>query len=154
VACLQLQKPREVFCRIGTAFDGEEIYDLYQQTRVAVAGAADGFDEFAEPGQEAFVADAQERSTGYVAHARRFDDDGTRSPRRETPVPFEHFARHETVFRRAPRNHRRNPRPLFKLERANLDRLKEESTRRRLARRPARVGDVVPDDFRWVPHNF
>ena len=110
-------------------------------------------DEVGEPGDEAIVADAQERPARDVADAGRLDDDRAGLPLGEAAVPVEHVRRDEAVLGRAPRHHRRHPGALLEPRLvAEREGRQEHRRSRLLGRRHAGDGDRVLDALRRFPH--
>ena len=123
---------------LGSAAHGHEVDELDEETGVAGAVLAHGVDETAETRDEALVADAQERPARDVPDAGRLDDEHAGAAVGEACVPREHVLRHEAVLGRAPRHHRRYPRPLLgHCAATDRRRLEEPRAGGLLARRPA-----------------
>src|ERR1043166_9205021 len=95
--------------RFGPPLDGEEVDDLYEQARAAKAFAPDGLDQLTQAGDEAVVADAQERPRRDVADARGLDDNRAGPARGEAPVPLKVLARPDAVLVRPARLRYRVP---------------------------------------------
>ena len=97
--------------RVGlrAAADRQEVDQLDEEARLAVARLAHHAHELAQSGEEAVVADAQQRAAGHVADAGRLDHECPGTPAREAAIPVEHLGGDEAVLGRAPRHHRRHP---------------------------------------------
>ena len=73
-------------------------------------------DQLRQAGEEAVVADPEQRPAGNVADAGRLDHERPRLPAREALVPLEHLRRDEPVLGGAPGHHGRHPGALGQLE--------------------------------------
>ena len=82
---------------------------------------AHGLDQRRQAGDEAVVADAQQRPARDVADAGRLDDDRAGLPLREALVPASTSGGDEAVLGRAPRHHRRHPGALRELRGAGVE---------------------------------
>src|ERR1043166_901314 len=153
VSFVDVEEALEELRRFGPPLDGEEVDDLYEQARAAKAFAPDGLDQLTQAGDEAVVADAQERPRRDVADARGLDDNRAGPARGEAPVPLKVLARHDAVLGRPPGNHGRNPRAALKHQRADPDGLKQARARGLVLVRPARLRYRVPDGGFGVPHD-
>ena len=142
---VHVQESAQELLGLGPAAHGDEVDRLDEQARVAGAALAHGLDESAQPGHEAVVADAQQGAAGDVADAGGLDHEHARPPLGEARVPRQHLVGDEAVVRRAPRHHRRHPRPLLGHHRADARRLEEPRALRLLARGPARRRQAVAD---------
>ena len=80
----------------------------------AVTGFANSFDQLLKSRAETDLADAQQGAAGNIAHAGGLNDERRRSTFGKSPIPVEIVLRDKSVFGRAPRNHRRNPRAALK----------------------------------------
>ncbi len=133
------EKPLEELSWIGPAADVEEVDELDQQARLAVAPLPHGVHQPTQSGEEPVVPDAQKRTARHVPHAGRLDDDRARPPFRETCVPVADGVGDEAVLGRAPGHHRRDPGALRQAQGA-------ETNRREQARRaPPHASGPVRD---------
>ena len=129
----------EIFRRIGPAFNREEIDYLNEESRMTFACFANRFDELLQSGHETIVTNAQQRTTGNIAHAGGFDDERCRSSFSKPAIPIQVVLGNEPVFGRAPGHHRRHPRAVFKLDSEPiLIGLKQKRLARFVSSRPAR----------------
>jgi len=130
---------------LGPAADGQEVDDLDEEPRAPPAPLANDLHQLAQARHEAVVADPEERAAWYIADARRFHHEDTWLTFRKPGVPVQHVGRHESLVGRPPGDHRRDPRALVDVERAERERREEARPRRLLARRPAGRGQRVAD---------
>ena len=120
---IDFEEALEIFRRVGPPPDGEKINQLNEQPGVAVALPADGLDQIREAGDEAIVADAQQRARGNVADAGRFDDDGAGPTAGKPAIPVQDIVGDFAVAGGAPRNHGGHPGAGFELDGADIHRL-------------------------------
>src|SRR6185369_532496 len=104
-----LEEPLKIFLWIGTALDGEKIDDLNEELRLTVARFADGFDESLQSRKESIMTDAQQRATGNISYAGRFNYQSRGPAGREPAIPVEIILSHESIFGGAPGDHRGDP---------------------------------------------
>ena len=98
------------------------------------------------------VADAQQWTTRNIAHAGCFYDEHARASVSKAPVPVEILLCDDAVFSRAPRHHRRHPRPAARFERADAHGLEQQRARGFSGGRPASYFYLVSDWTRELPH--
>src|SRR5258706_1746303 len=139
----ELEEPADVLLLLRPALHGEEVDDLDEELRLAPRALADDFDELSQPGEEAVVPDAQERSARHVADAGRLDDEDAWTPVGESSVPIEDVARDEPFLDRAPRHHRGHPRARAREDGPEADRAEEAARAGRRLRRPASGRQVL-----------
>ncbi|MCB9903199.1 MAG: hypothetical protein H6831_02205 [Planctomycetes bacterium] len=142
------EEAREELVLRRPAPDGEEVDDLDQQPRLAAGALAHALDQTLEPGEEAIVPDAQQRTGRHVADARRLDHQHAGAAVGEAAVPVEHFLGDEALLVRAPRHHRRNPAARARFERAEAAGLEQATRGRRGGVGPARFGERMGADMR------
>src|SRR5262249_39639617 len=142
---VDVEKAPQEFLGLGSATHGDEVDGLDEQARVSGALLAHSVDEASQPGHEAVVADAQERTARDVADAGRLDHEHARPTLAEARVPGGPLVGAEAVFRRAPRHHRGHPRALLGDDGSDARGLKEPRARRLLARGPPCRWQAVTD---------
>ncbi len=140
VAVGDLEVAAEVGLRLRPPPDRQEVDDLDEEAGVAAAGAAHGLDQLGEAGEEAVVADAQQRAARDVADAGRLDDERPRLAVGEALVPVEHLVGDEALLGGAPGHHRRHPGALLELHGADPDGGEPEGGGRLLGGRPVAAG--------------
>src|SRR6185312_4918296 len=134
------------------AADAQKVDRLQEEQRLAARALLDDLDQALEAVEKAIVAHAQQRTGRHVADAGRLDDDDARAAVGEAAIPVEHLGRDGAVVGGAPRDHRRHPGSLARLERADANGAEPARARRLLRRRPAHEGKRVLDPFRRGPH--
>src|SRR5262245_20792602 len=110
------EKAIEVFLRIGTTLNREKINDLNEEIRLTITRLSDGLNQLFQSRQKSIITDAQQWPARNVAHAGRFHHECRWFPFGKSSIPIEIVLRDESVFRRAPRHHRRNPRATVELQ--------------------------------------
>src|SRR5688500_10236301 len=119
---------------------------------MATASVANCLDELLQTGHESIITNPQQRTTGDIADPGGFDDEGCRSSFSKSAIPVQVVLGDESVFGRAPRHHRGNPRAVFKCQRTNLDRWKQKRSTCLISRRPACFGYLMFDRIGELPH--
>src|SRR5712692_9350374 len=115
------KKAPEVFRRIRSTFHRKKIDDLNKEFGMTFACFSNRLDQLFQSGQKSIVADSQEWSAGNIANAGGFNNQRAGSSCGESSIPVEAVLSDKTIFRRAPRHHRRHPGAAFQPYRANLN---------------------------------
>src|SRR6185295_10090530 len=103
------QKAGEVFLLIGSAFYRQEVDDLDEEFGLSFARLLDYIYQLFQARNESIMANTQQRTTGNITYPGRLNNQNSRSSLGEASIPIKVFLRDETVFSRAPGDHRRNP---------------------------------------------
>ena len=115
------KKALEEFLRIGPAANGEEIDELDRTGACGRRWRAAPLHQAAQAGEEAVMADAQQRSARHVADAGRLDHDGAGPAARKALVPRDDFVGDKALFGRPPWHHGGHPGALRKRHRPDID---------------------------------
>src|SRR5437870_2835398 len=126
VALGNFQKSLKVFCRVRPTFDCQKIDNLNEELRPTFAGFAHYVDELFQSRQKSIVTDAQQRPARNVANAGCFDYQSRRPSFGKPPIPIKIVLCDKSIFRRAPGNHRRNPRSTLERQWTDLNWLEEK----------------------------
>ncbi len=137
---------------VGAAPDRQEIDELDEELGAAAALAPHRLDDAGEAGQEAVVADAQQRAARHVADARRLDHDRARLAACEAAVPFDDRVGGDAVLLRPPRHHGRNPGPAFEGKRPHPNGREQPRPGSVLARRHGAALGREANALRRLPH--
>src|SRR6185437_11039198 len=148
------QKSLKVFLLLRTSLHGEKVDDLNKQSRVAATRLTNSLDQLAQTGDESIVPDAQQRTTRNITHARRLDDEHTRTSFSKSSIPIKVLLRDKAILCRAPRHHRRHPRPVARLDFSDSNRTEQSRTRRFLSVGPARLEYFVSNRICEFPHLY
>ena len=146
------QELAEVSLRLGPAANPEKVDDLNEETGPSTARLANGAHQLRQAGDEAVMADPEQRPTRDVADAGGLDHQGTRLAAREALVPGEDLRGDESILGRPPGHHRRHPGPLRQVESALAQRTEPPRPGRLVGGGGMRGWDGMLDEGDGVPH--
>src|ERR1700682_552244 len=113
---------------------------------------ADSLDQLFQSRQKTIVADAQQGTTGNVAHAGSFDHQRAWSPGSKPSIPVEVFLSNNAIVRRAPWHHRGHPGATLQFKPSDANRLKHERALGFARCWPERVRNVMTNWILKFPH--
>src|SRR6185503_21039293 len=147
-----LKKSLKVLRSFRPSLHRQKIDDLNEQQRLAATCLLHDVHELPQTRNETIVANTQQRSTRNVAHSSRLDHQHRRSPLREPSIPIEILLSDKPIFSRAPRHHRRNPRPAACLESSDFYGSVEKRYSGVFGGWPVSFFDSMTDWVRKLPH--
>src|SRR5436190_2393249 len=146
------KEPLKELCRFGPSFYREKVDDLNEELSLSLAGFADSLDQPFQPRQKTIMSNAKQRPTGNVAHAGGFDDQLRGPAYREAPVPVKIVLSDKSLLGRSPGDHGGHPGAARELQRAQLDRLKQQGLSGGCHRGPDAVRNRMLDWLCELPH--
>ena len=146
------QEAVEKLLGIGPAADGQEIDALDEEFGLPFARPVHRVGQFPQAGDEAVVANTQQRARGYVADTRRLDHDGAGPALGKALVPVEHVISDEALLVGAPRHHGRHPGALGQRQGSHLHGRIEHRIGGLFGTGPGAGVRVVLDFFGRLPH--
>src|ERR1044072_1912834 len=152
MAIVNAQKPLKILLLLRPSLHGEKVDDLNEQTRLTTTRLPHNINKLPQPGKEPVIANTKQRTTRNIAHARGLDDKHSRTSLSKPSIPIEILLRDKTILGRAPRHHRRHPRPAARLELSDCNCAKQSRSRGFFSGGPARLEYLVSNWFSEFPH--